>query len=386
MSLQLRFSNLTFLFFLSTAIASAAGCSSASSQSPKGDGGSGDGGSGEDADVDSGDLGGDAQSSPATCGDAGAPGQAQTLYSGPQIMSLTTGSSGVFWSETCGMCSGTTGTLWTQPLAGGSPTQLQFPVTAGGSASTPLSLVVDGSTLWFINFDGLHSIGVDGSNPQIVAPGSALHVFQLTGVAVDADDVYGVAQDNGWDTLVVSVSKTTGAVTTLATVPHAAPAGGTGLVADATHLYWPDHDDPSGTDGIFAVPKTGGSAALLIAVSGASHATIAAASGDGIYVVGGDETLRLVHTSLPTATPVTVATFVTAPIVVAGDQVYFVGTMGSAPSIQRACAGGGATVAALSSGDAIMLLASSSDQLVIAGTTGNGGASLPGGSLWSVMQ
>jgi hypothetical protein len=380
MSFQLRFSNLTFLFFLSTAIASA-GCSSSASQSSKGDSGSGD-----DAGVDSGDLG-DAQSSPATCGDAGVPGQVQTLYSGQQIMSLTTGSGGVFWSEGCGMCNGTTGTLWTQPLAGGSPTQLLFPVTAGGAASTPLSLLVDGSTLWFTNFDGLHSIGVDGSHPQIVAPGSALHVFQLTGIAVDADDVYGVARSNAWDTVVLSVSKTTGAVTTLATVPHAAPVGSTGLVADATRLYWPDHDDASGADGIFAVPKAGGSAALLITVPGASGAAIAMGSGDGIYIVGGDQTLRLVHTGQPAAAPVTVATSVTAPIVAAGDQVYFLGTMGSTPSIQRACAGGdGATVAALSSGDATMWLATSSDQLFIAGTTGNGGGALPGGALWSAMR
>jgi hypothetical protein len=201
-------------------------CGSSTAQ-PKPDAGDAGDAGGDEADAAAGD---DADAGSANaCGDAGAPSTPTSVYSGTQVPSMAVGSTAVYWSEECPPpCSTGGGTLWTQPIAGGTPTQLQFPMTIGGGLSTPTSLTIDGPTLWFLDADGLQSIGLDGSNPKALASSSALGIVTPAwGLAVDADNVYVIGDTVSFATQIVSVPKVGGTVKTLATVSHSSgPANG----------------------------------------------------------------------------------------------------------------------------------------------------------------
>jgi hypothetical protein len=338
----------------------------------------GDGGSAPDADEAE-----SASPPPAPCRDTVAAPPLQASYASHQVTSIAVGPDAIYWAEGCGDCLGTDGTLWREPLAGGPPAPMPFPVRATGRASTPTSLATDGSSLWFVDGDGLLRIGLDGSNPQQVVARSSLPVGSpLAGTAFDSDNLYAVgpASDGSSDTVVVSIPRLGGAPTLLARVAHRdGPALGSGLVVDATRVYWYDYEESSPSrGGVFAASKSGaGSAALLVTLvaSGGAQDTVALASGSGdsVFAVGtADRTLRRLHTGQPTVLPETVATSAAAPIAVSGDDVYFISALAAPASVQHVCGDGpGATpsteVSTLDPGALALGFAAAPGQLFVAG-------------------
>jgi hypothetical protein len=314
-----------------------------------------------------------------SCSHAGFSAPLQASFATNPIISETVGPDALYWSESCGECAGSRGTLWRQPLSGGPPGLIPFPGVAVGAASTPQSLTSDGTSLWFFDGDGLLRVALDGSNPQLVLPRSSLPVqLPLSGVAFDADNLYAVgAGANGQDTVLMSVPKSGGTARTLATVDHrSGPSKGAGLVVDASRVYWVDYEEsPPYSGGIFATPKAGGGGAeLVVPVAGRdsqSAVTLAAGSGDALYAVGqADQTLRLVHTSRLAEAPTTVATSAAAPLAIAGDDVYFTSALATPPSIQHVCGPGpGAALSTLGADDLPLVLAAGPDRLFVAGLT-----------------
>jgi hypothetical protein len=323
----------------------------------------------------------------------------QASFATNAVTSLTVGPDAVYWSESCGDCTGSQGTLWRQALSGGPPGLISFPIVVGGAASTPLNLATDGTSLWFLDGDGLLRVGLDGTHPQVVVPRSSLPVgSRLSGLAFDGDNLYAVAPGvNGQDTVILSVPRSGGGpVTTLATVAHGSgPAKGSGLVVDASRVYWADYEEATPQrGGIFATPKAGGgSAGLLVGLvadqGSTSAVTIAAGSGDALYAVAqADQTLRLLHTSRLAEPPSTVATSAAAPVAIAGDDVYFTAALASPPSIQHLCGTGpGAALSTLGADDLPLMFAASSDRLFVAGLTASiDPQTPPEGAVWTLAR
>ncbi len=322
---------------------------------------------------------GDAQAPAPSCSHAGFSAPLQASFATNVVVSEAVGPDALYWSESCGDCAGSRGTLWRQPLSGGAPALIPFPSVVAGAASTPQNLATDGTSLWFFDGDGLLRAALDGSNPQLVLPHSSFPVqLPLSGVAFEGDDLYAVgAGANGEDTVLVSIPKNGGPARTLATVAHrSGPSKGAGLVVDASRVYWVDYEEsPPYSAGIFATPKAGGGGAeLVVPVAGGgsqSAVTLAAGSGDALYAVGqADQTLRLVHTSRLAEPPTTVATSAAAPLVIAGDDVYFTSALATPPSIQHLCGPGpGAALSTLGADDLPIMFAAAPDRLFVAGLT-----------------
>lgn len=383
---------LRVLFVLAAGLLAAA-CSSSHGTPSKDGGGPGD----ADTDAEVAAPGGDDASPTGNpCGDAGAVAMATEITAGDQIPSMAVGPNAFYWSQFCSSCPHSTGQLWMQSLAGGSPTQVALPMTTGGSDATPDALAVDGSLLWFTDGDGLEHLDLDGSNPQLVARAADLPiVLPPWAIAFDDANVYLLSSDTSFDTTIVSVPKSGGSVRTVTTLATANTATREGLVVDARNVYWYDGLAPGEANGagLYTAPKTGGTASLLVSLLGVAPTAVAAGPGDTVYVgpafLADSTTPSLlgVHTSTPKAAPVVVATSVGAPIAVVASSVYFRGTVGTTPTIMQACKGGpGVPVAALPTGAIPSVLVPSGAQLFAAGLLAQEQSAPPGGAIWSMPQ
>jgi hypothetical protein len=132
------------------------------------------------------------------------------------------------------------------------------------------TLAMDATDLYFTAEDGyLYKLPKVGASPSRLAAATAPGSEFTEGLAMDADSLYWTANGDGMEGgRVLSVSKSGGAVTTLA----ANQTRPTGIAVDGTSVYWANQGAPppqadsdlgSPTPTIMSIAKTGGTATVL---------------------------------------------------------------------------------------------------------------------------
>ena len=202
-------------------------------------------------------------------------GEPTTIVSGQTSMTaIAVDSTNLYWLGTLD------GKVMKAPLAGGEPTTL-------ATEGLLESLAVDATNVYYTTGDlenttngsvtrgSVMKVPIDGNTPMRLAEGP--FPGESGTLAVDDNNVYFVAVVDGANDQVLSVPKTGGPVTTLAsgvTLP-------VGLAADATGVYWTSSRPSEASGALAMVPLTGGPVVTLAARLG--HPRSVALGGTSVF-------------------------------------------------------------------------------------------------------
>jgi len=202
------------------------------------------------------------------------PGSATSTLATSQFFAgyIAVDSRGIYVSDYDGQSADHTGNILSVPLGGGTPTML------AANQKGPLSLVVNDTGLYWVNYEGgsIMQLTFDGGTPVALATGQN----SPARLAVDAVNVYWT---NGGDGTVVKLPRSGGAPTVLAR-GQKTPLG---VAVDEQAVYWTN----SGDGTVMKTSIDGGSITRLASTS--TSATSIAVDATSVYWLAADAVMRV---------------------------------------------------------------------------------------------
>jgi uncharacterized repeat protein (TIGR03803 family) len=219
--------------------------------------------------------------------------------------------------------SGNTGTIFSFPVAGGTPTLLSSTIGGGGGPNAGLTLSADGTKLYMQgatggSYGGIISIPVTGGTPAVLGQfnhtdgvassdqltlspnGLTLYGMSHSAGASNGGTVFSMPVTGGTPTLLGSFNATSGEN----------PFGSVTLSADGLTLYGMTSDGLGQFGSIFSLPVGGGTPTVLSVISQSEgNLTLVGSTLYGMTGGGGSSNGGTVFTISPGGTPTTLLSF-----------------------------------------------------------------------------